>query len=357
MHRHDLQSLALVNRVFFDAADLWIWRDVALRIMANCPFTPMQRRLNALLRRSDQGKMLRNLQLLFDANLPDPYIEYFRTGVGELLVRPNSLKGLTLMDTYGDLEFPLLIDRIQSSIQFRLVELTFHLGVTSELWDFVLSQRRIQRLVLNWHCGHSYAPSRISSDALPQLQAILAPIALVIKLLPGRPVKCVAAQSPDISPSQFRSLWRAIGKSTAVLTALSVRVDSARAFQTLLRELPHQASSLRFLGIDTGASFLGQWIQPSTAPLRSLESLECIRWESKVPSPGYKRMAWSSNPTKYAGSRLRYVQHEIWTFPGGPGEFEGTWELVEERGGMCWKLQPHFIAPRVGFRQQGLVHS
>ena len=71
MNRHDLQSLALVNRVFFDAADLWIWRDVALRAMANCPFTPMQRRLNALLGRSDQGKMLRNLQLLFDANLPE----------------------------------------------------------------------------------------------------------------------------------------------------------------------------------------------------------------------------------------------------------------------------------------------
>ena len=68
-------------------------------------------------------------------------------------------------------------------------------------------------------------------------------------------------------------------------------------------------------------------------------------------------MAWSSNPTKYAGSSLRYVQHEIWAFPGGPGEFEGTWELVEERGRMCWKLQPHFIAPRVDFRQQGLVCS
>ena len=106
MNRHDLQSLALVNRVFFDAADLWIWRDVALRAMANCPFTPMQRRLNALLGRSDQGKMLRNLQLLFDANLPDPYIECFRTHVGELLVRSNSLKSLTLMDTYATSSFP-----------------------------------------------------------------------------------------------------------------------------------------------------------------------------------------------------------------------------------------------------------
>src|ERR1700735_2064511 len=60
--REDLQSLALVNHVFSDAAGLWIWRDIILRAIANCPFTPTQRRLDTLLGRLDRGKMVANLQ-------------------------------------------------------------------------------------------------------------------------------------------------------------------------------------------------------------------------------------------------------------------------------------------------------
>ena len=94
-NRRDLPSLALVNRLFFDAADLWIWRDVSLRTMPNSPFDPIQRRLHILLGRLDRGKMMTNPQLHFDANLPEAYLEYLRTGVSDLLTRSSCTKGLT----------------------------------------------------------------------------------------------------------------------------------------------------------------------------------------------------------------------------------------------------------------------
>jgi len=85
--------------------------------------------------------MVTNLQLLFDANLPEAHVECFRIRVGELLMRSNGLKSLTVLDTYGDLEFPSMIGRICPSFQFRLTELAFHLRITPELWDFALSQQ------------------------------------------------------------------------------------------------------------------------------------------------------------------------------------------------------------------------
>jgi len=356
--RGDLQSLALVNHLFSDAAGLWIWKNVILRAIANSPFTPTQRRLDTLLGRLDQGKMVANLQLLFDANLPEAHVEYFRIQVGELLMRSNGLKGLTVLDTYGDLEFPSMIGRICPSFQFRLAELAFHLRITPELWDFVLSQPTIRRLVLDCQNDLSYTPGHIPTDALPQLEAIVAPIDLIMRLLPGRPVKCVVAQSLHTSPSQFQLLWQAVKDSATVLTSLSVRVDSAQTFEALLQELPQRTPRLRFLGVDTGLTFRDTNILPSVvAPLRSLELLECIRWESKVSSPGYRRINWRPNPVSYAGPSLQYVQHEVWTFPGGPGDFEGIWELVSAKKIKIWKLQPYFIVPRDDFRRHGLVRT
>lgn len=359
MNRRDLLSLSLVNRLFSDAADIWIWRDVSLRTIPNAPFAPIERRLNFLLGRLDQGKMLTNLQLLYDAYLPEARVEYFRNSVGELLARSRSLTGLTLGGRCGRLEIPPVIDRLSPSV--HLVELTFHLRLTPELWDFVFSQPTIRRLVLNYCAGPPHVryklpdmPSHIPPNALPQLEALLAPIELVTRLLPGRPVRCVVVQSLDFSaPSAFDLLWQAVELSSTALTALSIRADSAHAFNTLLEILPRRTPYLRFLGVNIAVGHDRRWIPLPTAadlaPLRSLTVLECIRWESRLP------LRFNSDPTDYAGPSLRYAQHEFSSSSGAPHKCEGTWETVNKKDRVYWKLVPCFLASRVCTRWQELV--
>jgi len=329
--------------------------------MPNSPFGPIQRRLHILLGRLDQGKMMTNLQLHFDANLPESYLECFRTGVNDLLTRSSCLKGLTLGGRCGYIEIPHMIGGTSPS--FRLSELSLHLRVTPELWDLVFSQPTIRRLVLN-HCFKPpYVhyrppdiPSQIPTNALPQLEALLAPIEIVTALLPGRPVKYVAVQCRDTSsPSALEFLWQAVEESSAALTALSIRADSTIAFRSLLQELPRRTPSLRFLGINIAGSTRRWTPRPNAGDLgllSSLTMLECIRWES-TPDP-----RCFSNPADYAGTSLRHVQHEVcslWSSPQGLHEYEGAWEIVNKKGRTYWKLKPFFLAPRVDHRTRGLV--
>ena len=241
------------------------------------PSAPIQRRLHILLGRLNRGNMMTNPQLHFDGNLPDAYREFSRTDVSDLLTRSSSLRGFTSGGRCGYVEihdWP------------NLSELSLHLRVTPELWDLVFSQLTIRRLVLN-HCfkppyvhyRQPDIPSQIPTNALPQLEGFLAPIELVTVLLPGRPVKYVAAQCRDTSsPSALEFLWQAIEESSAALNVhvVPMRADSTLAFRSLIQEPPDRTPSLRF---DVAGSS-PRWTPRSNAgdlgSLSSLTMLECI---------------------------------------------------------------------------------
>ena len=176
--------------------------------------------------------MVANLRLLSDSRIPEEHLEYLRTSVGDLLTRASNLNGLTLGDSDGSLNIPRIIGGVRPS--FHLVELVFHFRITRELWDFIFSQPTIQRLVLNCCLAHSSVtyrrsniPSHIPTDALPRLEALSAPVELLMILLPGRPVRYVAVQPSIFSPFTSISLWEAVQESSAALIALSIDVGSA----------------------------------------------------------------------------------------------------------------------------------
>jgi len=294
--------------------------------------------------------MVTNLQLGFDNYLPETCRGYIRTRIGDLLTRASGLKVLTLDATgRGCAEIPPIISGICPS--FSLTELAFHLPITPQLWDFAFSQPTIRRLVLNcWYRPYvqkpqTDVPSPIPANALPQLEALLAPIEVVSSLLPGRPVRYVAVQSIHLfwpSDLNLEPLWQAISESSATLTALSIQPSCSQAFVALLQELPHRTPFLRFLGISTLSGSNLHWPpSPDLTPLRSMTLLECIRWKSRL---GFMH---DSDPANHAGPSLRHVQYEVLGDPGCHTGYEGTWEAVDEKGRVSWKLEPYFLSPRV----------
>lgn len=57
-------SLRLVNRLFFDVANSWIWRDVTFLLKTDFPSSHVKGRLNTLFTRLDQGTTVTNLFFL-----------------------------------------------------------------------------------------------------------------------------------------------------------------------------------------------------------------------------------------------------------------------------------------------------
>ena len=101
-HPRDIRSLVPANQVF----------SPILPGFGSGGMLPPQRRLIRL-RLGHNGD---ELQLLFDANLHGAYVEHFRVGVDELLMRSNGLKSFTALDMYGKFpsmtaEFPPLSSR------------------------------------------------------------------------------------------------------------------------------------------------------------------------------------------------------------------------------------------------------
>jgi len=91
----------------------------------------------------------------FDGHLPEARREYVGSRIGDLSIHASGLKVLILDSTdRGCAEIAPIISGICPS--FRLAELAIHLPVTPGLWDFVLSQPAIQRLIPN--CWYMYRP-------------------------------------------------------------------------------------------------------------------------------------------------------------------------------------------------------
>jgi len=290
MNHEDLPSLALVNRFFFDVATPWIWRDLTVGFTAMTRFDYMARRLNTLLDKLEQGMKVTDLHFIIERRVPETQLNCFRTGVRKLLARSSDLKSLTLCDWHGLLDLPLMISNICPSI--RLVELNIHFAISPVHWDFLLSQPTIRRLVLNCHFNLSQVPdyrsSHIPTGVLPQLEVLFAPIDVVTRLLPGRPVRYVGIWF--LSSLEFNSLWQVIAESTATLTALSIGTEAPTELPALFEQLPSQTPSLRFLGIITHPHLGRQTVtfpMDGLAPLYSLEMLECMRWDLAPATPGF----------------------------------------------------------------------
>lgn len=356
-----LKSLSLVNKALFEESERWRWRDVTL---STSRMKALERRIDVITCRKGRAGRVRSLRLQFRQPIQDfVYWTVATAKIKRLLSQTDRLEGLFIEDSFEQVGVACLRPSPTSPYKFHLAtfELRTEASVNPSVYGFLAQHPTVHQLSL-----HSYrraitnSPSDASKptvkdscldpQALPHLATVYAPLGEFLPhVMSGRPIK-YAAVKIDSSES-MQPLWDALSTSSNIITSFSVILDTPRQVGDLLKRLPQHLPHLRFLSCDWSA--VRGWPEfdnETMEALRSLSSLECIRWrggslsgfEKSKSTPGI----WT--PTAYAGPSLRIVQNEVAVLPIGNCDDtcqEGYWELVCARSN-TWSLHSQkFFAP------------
>ena len=248
-----------MDRIFLQITSVWLWRDATIEIARNMPFALTDAKLNRLLKRSSEGKHISRLRLHYHADIPDVYIADFKLRLDRLLRDVHQLKILSVRDASKNMVLAsFLTSNIEHHHHFRLTELTYHITTTAEFWDFIRSQPEIRRLVLSHpqNFGWSKEMEPLPSETLPNLHVVMAPLAFLCGLIPGRPVSGVSmALNEGLAVADVHLLWQALTKSSVRLTSLTVILSSTDSFRALFAGLPEYAPAV------PGRALLGVGVQ------------------------------------------------------------------------------------------------
>lgn len=341
--------------------DKYLWRSVLIIAKPHVPFTLIEGRLDAVLRKTSRIKGLRCLRLLIQTRLPDIHVHAFNSRVQQLLTEATNLDALAIQDgTISNQPSFFLLDRIHS-LNFSLTQFEYHDSITPELWGFIASQPQIKRLVLSYLFGAPAPPDVwLPPDALHELEAVFAPASLLPFLVKNRPVKFISLHTFGAT-ADLAMLWRAVSLSAQAIRGLSARVDSERTFRQLMIALPQYVPDLRYLSVCWGDSWHSEPYVGDCSSLLQLSKLECIRWRGNMAdSPRLVRFELNRwHPFPYASPSLRVVQYEVSSehraVPNRAEANEGVWQR-DGQSSTVWQSYPRrFISPALKLSNSILV--
>ncbi|KAF8316632.1 hypothetical protein DL93DRAFT_2166088 [Clavulina sp. PMI_390] len=338
--RRDLKTLSLVNRHFFDITCGLIWDSVELAVDPQQSIKANNGKLNILLRRATQRKGLSMLAIRLQADVPEGrHRTVLRTHIQLLAREASQLRSLTLIDTSQSMDLDGIVMADFAQHHFQLVELRCKLVSSPSLRDFLISQPTIRRLSLI-PASYNHDPvlaEGLPFDALPNLEAALGDLMTLQILRGGRSIRYIAVV-PSLQPELLPELWNTLSttSSRCSLEALSVVIGRGDVFREFFFHIHTYAPALRFLGLITTNQISTLWgaltpTKDDAIPLRHLVHLETIRWghHPTVPGdvfhePGRPVSFHRWHPARFAGAKLRHVQHE--SIIESVTDSEGHWE-------------------------------
>ncbi|KAF8317725.1 hypothetical protein DL93DRAFT_2165569 [Clavulina sp. PMI_390] len=339
-----LKLFSLANKACFDAANRFLWRNVTIlwhgaKVRS---FGALDEQLDVLVHSPYALRRLRHVKYLtleFNAHIAQRERSRVMKRLSLLLESSTTLCSLDLSDGLDELALGSLL--LHTSLpELGLVELRYQPKPTPAFVSFLIDHLSLRRLWLDHTQAQSMLLADMPDSSLPNLEVIHVHCDLLQTFVQGRPIKYISTTARS---STLASVWQALSSSSTPVRSLSLRLQGPRAFKRLLSDLPEYGSSLRFLGCSWEDSPISALLKSDFSALRTLDSLECVRWSgSKLGSYLHaENDAW--NPSTYAGPALEVVQFEVDVNEGKGGKFveEGMWLKCQDD---AWTLRKRCFA-------------